>query len=329
MPRLPAITLVSALLLALSIFHTLPTAHALHPIGADRMIRRYTHNLHYRQTLDDIIPDGEQDPPAGGSSAAGGGATQSNPAPTATRGGGGIIGGIGTAIGGGATPTQTRTTTTDAPESSTTERSTSTRAPDTPTRAPTTPPPQQSSTTAPPQTTLTRIVWDDATPEQQQEIKENREYQSSLSRIPENVRTILIVVASVLAALIIIWTAVRKWKLRSSQSFQSRLAPIDWQPDNDKDKLAPPQAPMGEISDKDSIRRNMFAPDGPSLAPPPHDFTAGAGSYSRSASPMPYGAHTASPVPFRTDSPAPGGLQRYPSNGSSGRGYEPAAYRGY
>ena len=255
--------------------------------------------------------------------------TQTSASSTTRAGGGGIIGGIGTAIGGGQTNTQTSTTTTTQVQESTTERPTASRPTTTQTRAPASQPPA-SSTASAPRTTVTRITnYDQATPEQQQEIKENREYQSTLSRIPEHVRTILIVVASVLAGLIIIWTAVRKWKLRSSQSFQSRLAPIDWQPDNDKDKLAPPP-PMTEISDKDSIRRNMFAPDGPSLAPPPHDFTAGAGSYSRSTSPMPGYGHTASPVPFRTDSPAPGSLQRYPSNGSSGRGaYDQPPYRGY
>jgi hypothetical protein len=201
-----------------------------------------------------------------------------------------------------------------------------------------------SSYSAPTYTRIVGIPEESLTPEQQANREENRQHQSTLSRIPHNVWMTIIIVASVLGGLLIIWTAVRKWKLRSSSSFQARLAPIDWQPDSDKATsggLAPPA--MSDVSDKDSIRRNMFAPDyastaQSSLAPPAHDFTAGTGAgaagYARSASPLSnqYGGmqRTASPAPYGARAASPGpGLERYPSNGSSGRdGYDPVR-RGY
>ncbi|KAH7106776.1 hypothetical protein BKA62DRAFT_216268 [Auriculariales sp. MPI-PUGE-AT-0066] len=359
MPRLPALTLISALLLVLSL-NTAPVAANVSPLrlshrGGEhaRMMRRYAqHGAVARGLLDGV--DGSTDTNTPGAT----------PTPSASHNGG-LGGAIGTAIGGGdhsttdpaeSSPTASATSsTTKASESSSETTTTRTRASTTPPAAST--PTPKSSSTSTTATRATRTVYtagQTLTPEQQQEVDDNREKQSTLSRISPNVRVGLIVAASVLAGLLIIWTAVRRWKLRSSRSFQARLAPIDWQPDSDKDHtgaggLAPPP-PMTEVSDKASIRHNMFAPDGQqqSLAPPPHDFTAVPGGYSRSGSPMPnsYG-RTPSPAPFgsipRTDSPAPvGGLQRYPSNGSGHGsngyggyeqhqhgGYDPNVHRGY
>lgn len=325
MPRLPALTLVSALLLTLSLTNT--AAANVGPIhlshrGADhaRMVKRYTLNdVQKRQLLDPILdPSGNNGP-----------STTSTPPPSTP--GGGIIGGIGSGLGGGSTSTTTSSST--EVETSTTTTSSSTR------REPSiTPTPSASSSSTIRPVTITQVQPgdDSADPVEQKAIEQNRQHQSTLSRIPDNVRIILIVIASILAGLLIVWTAIRKWKLRSSRSFQNRLAPIDWQPDSDKDRVSAPPAMTEVGSDKDSIRRNMFAPDGPStLAPPAHDFTAGA--YSRSASPLPNPyARTPSPAPFRTASPAPyrtaspapaNGLQRYPSSGSGHGGYDPR--RGY
>ena len=232
------------------------------------------------------------------------------PTPTPTRGGGlgGIIGG---ALGGGngadADATETTPTETSTTPSSTSTPPTVTRTTPPPTH---TPPPTSTPTQSADQ--VTSIVFAGSPEEQEEaEIKEKEKQ----SRIPPHVVTILIIVGSVIGGLALIWTLVRKWKFRASRSFQDRLAPIDWQPTKKEDSLAPPMIE----NDNASIRRNMFAPDdAPSLAPPPHDFTAVPGAY-RSASPMPNPYGRASPAP-------PMALYRAPSNGS-GRGYDPA--RGY
>lgn len=234
----------------------------------------------------------------------------------------GILGGISGIFGGGATtttnsvslttlPTTTLPTTTTTTSTTTTSTPTSSTEPPTVTSAPT------KTATNEPQPSSTTVTVD--SPEAQAAEEQKQQRASTLSRIPPNVRTILIVVASSIVGLAIIWTVVRKWKFRSSRSFQDRLAPIDWQPDADKPNGSAPTGAMTEGgSDNASIRRNMFAPDEPSsLAPPPHDFTAGAGAM-RSASPLPYG---------RTASPAPQALYRAPSNGSGRAGYDPS--RGY
>ncbi|KAG5220126.1 Kinase protein [Salix suchowensis] len=53
------------------------------------------------------------------------------------------------------------------------------------------------------------------------------------------VLTVIIVVASSIAGIAIIWTIFRKWKLARSSRFDERLQPIDWQPTNPDEGIIP------------------------------------------------------------------------------------------
>ncbi|KAK7059128.1 hypothetical protein VNI00_001754 [Paramarasmius palmivorus] len=100
--------------------------------------------------------------------------------------------------------------------------------------------------------------------------------------------TVLIVVASSVGAVVIIWTIFRKWKLARSSKFDQRLQPIDWQPTDREDGIIPAHrrnnsdtssfhsghghGGYGATSDQGHGSNNGHA----RLTPlPDHDFTAG------------------------------------------------------
>lgn len=51
--------------------------------------------------------------------------------------------------------------------------------------------------------------------------------------------TVLIVIASSVGAVLLIWTIFRKWKLARSSKFDERLQPIDWQPTSADEGIIP------------------------------------------------------------------------------------------
>jgi hypothetical protein len=119
--------------------------------------------------------------------------------------------------------------------------------------------------------------------------------------------TALIAIAASVGGIAILWTIFRKWKLSSSKEFDRRLNPItDWQPTNGEDDVIPTlrRAPSssssfhsgGGSSHGHSSSRGAGFGNERGLAPPDHDFTAGAnnsapiGGYAdlaRSSSPNP------------------------------------------
>jgi len=97
---------------------------------------------------------------------------------------------------------------------------------------------------------------------------------------------VLIIIASSLGGIAILWTIFRKWKLGRSSKFDERLQPIDWQPtEADRDDAAPipthRRAPSNASSFHSSSvhgHTNGGTQDRTSpLQPiPDHDFTPGA-----------------------------------------------------
>jgi len=108
---------------------------------------------------------------------------------------------------------------------------------------------------------------------------------------------ILIIIASSIGGVAILWTIFRKWKLARSSKFDERLQPIDWQPTDDRDdgiipahRRAPSNASSfhsgsahgngmgggyGATSDHGHGGYNRSV--APQLQPiPDHDFTPGA-----------------------------------------------------
>ncbi|KAG1749833.1 uncharacterized protein EDB91DRAFT_1308813 [Suillus paluster] len=89
---------------------------------------------------------------------------------------------------------------------------------------------------------------------------------------------VLIVVATSVGGSIIIWTIIRKWKFGKSSSFEDRMQPIDWQPNNDDDGGIP------GMNRRNSTASSFHSGSGhghvgagtAGLNPiPDHDFTAG------------------------------------------------------
>lgn len=99
--------------------------------------------------------------------------------------------------------------------------------------------------------------------------------------------TALIVVASSIAGVAILWTVFRKWKLGRSSKFDERLQPIDWQPTNPNDGALPGvhrrhsgassfRSGSGHPNSARGYGTSDHGHDSPSTyAIPDHDFTAG------------------------------------------------------
>ncbi|TFY81845.1 hypothetical protein EWM64_g2165 [Hericium alpestre] len=137
----------------------------------------------------------------------------------------------------------------------------------------------------------------------------------SSSKLPHTALIIIIVVASCVGGIAIIWTGIRKWKFRPSKDFEDRMQPIDWQPtDHDSGlpthRRVPSNASSFHSSGHDSTGAKGVGGYGATsesaLNPiPDHDFTAGAslapvGGYAdlaRGPSPGPY-ARDPSPGPY-------------------------------
>jgi len=100
--------------------------------------------------------------------------------------------------------------------------------------------------------------------------------------------TVLIVIASCIGGIAVIWTIIRKWKFRPSSQFEDRMQPIDWQPtSNPDDGIVPAHR---RLSNASSFHSGSGHIDGAGLgggygatsdhsnglAPlPDHDFTPG------------------------------------------------------
>jgi len=94
--------------------------------------------------------------------------------------------------------------------------------------------------------------------------------------------TVVIVIASAVGGVAILWTIFRKWKLGRSKKFDQRLQPINWQPTNE-DTGIPTHRPR-RASDTSSFHSGVHSSEsghgayGASDLPPlpSHDFTPGA-----------------------------------------------------
>jgi len=100
---------------------------------------------------------------------------------------------------------------------------------------------------------------------------------------------ILIIIASSIGGVAILWTIFRKWKLGRSSKFDERLQPIDWQPTDERDTANDGIIPNHRRQHSNASSFHSASahshPSGnrgnnggaPSLQPiPDHDFTAGA-----------------------------------------------------
>jgi len=63
--------------------------------------------------------------------------------------------------------------------------------------------------------------------------------QSAATKTKTTAWTVIIVVASSLAAVTILWTVFRKWKWGRSTQFDNRLNPVGWQPTGAEDSAIP------------------------------------------------------------------------------------------
>ncbi|KAN0107103.1 hypothetical protein V8E52_010480, partial [Russula decolorans] len=98
---------------------------------------------------------------------------------------------------------------------------------------------------------------------------------------------ILVVIAASIGGCVIVWTIIRKWKLRPSSQFEDRLEPVDWQPaDHDSGLPAhhtgPSNASSFHSAGHDSMMGLSRSDSGGAynaarnLTPiPDHDFTTG------------------------------------------------------
>ena len=108
---------------------------------------------------------------------------------------------------------------------------------------------------------------------------------SSSSSISHTAVMVLIVLASSVGGIAIIWTIIRKWKFRPSSQFEDRMQPIDWQPtDSDHDSGLPPlRRGTSSASSFHSAGHEPAGNYGATLDPghrvltplPDHDFTPG------------------------------------------------------
>jgi hypothetical protein len=119
--------------------------------------------------------------------------------------------------------------------------------------------------------------------------------------------TTIIVIASSIGAVVLIWTIFRKWKLARSKRFDNRLNPVDFAPTGD-DGIPGSHRRYSASSSRSGVT-GYGASDHGHRGLPEHDFTAGAhlapvGGYAdlarRSPSPQPmqqvnYGGYGAQP----------------------------------
>ncbi|KAG6878617.1 hypothetical protein C0993_001140 [Termitomyces sp. T159_Od127] len=97
--------------------------------------------------------------------------------------------------------------------------------------------------------------------------------------------TALIIAASSVAAIAILWTVFRKWKLGHSSKFDERLQPIDWRPTTDEDGALPGHhrrhsgassfRSAGHLPSSHGHTSSDHGHKSPSYTLPDHDFTAG------------------------------------------------------
>jgi hypothetical protein len=215
-------------------------------------------------------------------------------------GSGGLLGGVGSILGGsssGSSDSASSTSSTSA--SSTASANTNSKSTTVSTPASASSPPPISVGDVSTSSTPTPSTSDTPAPSPTDESQQTTPSPSpSSGGISKQTIIILVVVGSCIVGAGLIWTIVRKWKFRPSRDFEGRLAPIDWHPSRPSNDMTERQRRGQSIgsqlsgvpsSDHASIRRNVFAPDAPSLAPdfpPAHDFTAG---YARGPSPQPLG----------------------------------------
>ncbi|ORX37320.1 hypothetical protein BD324DRAFT_650920 [Kockovaella imperatae] len=113
---------------------------------------------------------------------------------------------------------------------------------------------------------------------------DNAETNDNIGGLPRTTFIIIIVVASVLVLVALAWTAFRKWKLRPSRRFDSKMAPVDFSPNGlggNDDFLEKTLHRSASSSSLDRQRQQFIADldrDGPDYVEgvPQHDFTAGA-----------------------------------------------------
>lgn len=100
--------------------------------------------------------------------------------------------------------------------------------------------------------------------------------QSGAAKTKSTTLTILIIVASSIGGVAILWTIFRKWKLGRSSKFDERLQPIDWQPTNPDEGIIPSlrRAPSSASSFHSGSGHGYSANRAVGYAIPDHDFTA-------------------------------------------------------
>lgn len=115
----------------------------------------------------------------------------------------------------------------------------------------------------------------------------------SASKVARTTITILIVIASSVGGVAILWTIIRKWKFKASSQFEDRMRPIDWQPTTGEDDHIP--GVSRKTSNASSFHSGAghdgmgggyatssdHSHRGPSPLPPmpEHDFPAGPSSF--------------------------------------------------
>lgn len=131
------------------------------------------------------------------------------------------------------------------------------------------------------------------------------------------------VAASVVGLAAIIWTAIRKWKLRPSKRFDSRMQPIDFSPDNRElgDDFLEKTLHRSASNASADRQRQQFVADldhenNLTAGVPEHDFTAGSGH-----------AAAGYPVYDQYGNPHPAHDGYYANDGYGG--YPPEAATGY
>lgn len=100
--------------------------------------------------------------------------------------------------------------------------------------------------------------------------------QSGAAKTKSTTLTVLIIVASSIGGVAILWTIFRKWKLGRSSKFDERLQPIDWQPTNPDEGIIPShrRAPSSASSFHSGSGHGSSANRNVGFAIPDHDFTA-------------------------------------------------------
>ncbi|KAG6818069.1 hypothetical protein H0H87_009224 [Tephrocybe sp. NHM501043] len=150
-----------------------------------------------------------------------------------------------------------------------------------------TPTPDQPAVTTAPTTTQSKsIVTLTSSVDASQSATSIPQQAANAAKPKSTTITVLIAVASAVAALAILWTVFRKWKFGRSTKFDERLQPIDWRPTNDDDEPLPGHhrrhsgassfRSAGHASSAHGHGSSDVGHNSPSsYALPEHDFTAG------------------------------------------------------